>query len=166
MQLARCGFTPAAISLSRTLASGETAEQPATRPTSARERNRRFIGAMNGRRHERLLNSDSLRLKILRLHFDDAMRRLVCCHPRQQIVELVAGDQQALMLGADEAYLAHLRPEGEQAVIIAPDIEKPDWLGVVAELCPAHRLPQLVHRAGAAGDGDEAVGQGGGELLS
>src|SRR3546814_17547589 len=43
---------------------------------------------------------------------------------------------------------------------------QPHRLGVIAELRPAYRLPQLVHRPDTAGDGEEAVGEVGEHALS
>lgn len=54
----------------------------------------------------------------------------------------------------------------DQPVIEVCGVEQTHRLGVVTDLRPAHRLPQFVHRPGAAGQGDEAVGDIGERLFA
>src|SRR3546814_4824345 len=68
--------------------------------------------------------------------------------------------------GADKADLDHVAVEGDEVVIETRGVEQPHGLRMIAELRPADRLPQFVHRPDAAGDGEEAVRKVGEHLLA
>ncbi len=85
--------------------------------------------------------------------------RPVIRHLVEQFVDTGIDDHDRGMGGTDEAGVDHPAVEGDQVVIETRRIEQPHRLAVIAELRPADRFPQLVHRADAAGDGQETVGQ-------
>ena len=87
-------------------------------------------------------------------------------HFGEQTVQPVVDQQQAAMLGAQETHLAHLADEFDQPVIEACDVQQSHWFRMIADLRPAHRFPQFVHRAGAARQRHEAVGQVGERLFA
>ena len=92
--------------------------------------------------------------------------RLVSRHLVEQFVDSRIDDHDPGVRGADEADVDHPAIEGDQIVIEARGVEQPDGLGMIAELRPADRFPQFIHRPDAAGDGQKAVRQVGEHLLA
>jgi hypothetical protein len=92
--------------------------------------------------------------------------RLVRRHPRQQQFEIGLGEQDPGVRRADKPAGDHVLVEREKMVEKPEGVEQPDRLGVIAQLRPAHRFPQFVHRADAAGQRQKAVGQIGKRLFA
>src|SRR3546814_10373142 len=91
-------------------------------------------------------SSDLRSSQIVGLHRKDRFVRLIGRHLVEQLVDPGVDDQDSGVRGTDETGRDHAPVESDQVVVEARRVEQPHRLGMIAELRPADRLPQLVDR--------------------
>jgi len=74
----------------------------------------------------------------------------------EQVVEALADRQQRARLRSQEALLHGMVEERDERLVVVRDVDEPERLGVDAELRPGVDLEELLERADAARQRDEA----------